>query len=232
MGRLERRPFWGGAAWRCTALWRVKGGLAEPTAGLMSASTNYVLGRFAGPRAVADDHNNRVEVLRLVLTDVERERDRLRDARASWTARLGPLPASAAVVTGLVAAKAGEVDWWWAATAGLLFVVLLAVSVGYSGLKPYRELRHCLQEVLYPEWSKQGFGFRPEEDDVATWLEMKIELEDRICGAPGERRSRLLPTREIESLTHALNAERAAANIVYALSLVIFVVLVVGTAVS
>jgi hypothetical protein len=183
-------------------------------------------------RAVAEDHNNHVEVLRLVLTDVEKERDRLRDARASWTARLGPLPASAAVVTGFVAAKAGEVDWWWAAAAGLLFVLLLAVSVGYSGLRPYRELRHCPQEVLYPEWSKQGFGFRPQEDDLATWLEMKIKLEDLICGAPGERRSRLMPTREVESLTHALNVERAAANIVYALSLVIFVVLVVGTAVS
>jgi hypothetical protein len=86
--------------------------------------------------------------------------------------------------------------------------------------------------VLYPKWNKQGFGFRPEEDDLATRLEMKIKLEDRICGAPGERRSRLLPTREIESLTHGLNVERAAAKIVYALSLVIFVVPVVGTAVS
>jgi hypothetical protein len=182
--------------------------------------------------AVAEDHNNRVEVLKLVLADVEKERDRLRNARASWTARLGPLPASAAVVTGLVAAKAGEVDWWWAAAAGLLFVVLLAVSVGYSGLKPYRELRAGLQEAFYPGWSERWFGFRPREDDVARWLVMKIKLEERICGAPGERRSRRLPTRKVKSLTHALNVERAAANIVYALSLVIFVVLVVGTAVS
>jgi hypothetical protein len=180
----------------------------------------------------AESHDDRVEVLKLVLADVEKERDRLRDARASWTARLGPLPASAAVVTGLIAARAGQLDWWWAATAGLLFVVLLAVSVGYSGLKPYRELRACLQEVLYPGWSKQKYGFRPRVDDLATWLKMKISLEERICGAPGERRSRLLPTREVKSLTHALNVERAAANIVYTLTLVIFVVLVVGTAVS
>jgi hypothetical protein len=183
-------------------------------------------------RRGAENHNNHVEVLKLVLADVEKERDRLRNGRASWTARLGPLPASAAVVTGLVAVKAGEVDWWWAAAAGLLFVVLLAVSVGYSGLKPYRELRQCLQEVFYPGWSKQGFGFRPEDHDVEMWLEMKIKLEERICGVPGERRSRWVPTREVESLTHALNVERSAANIVYVFSLAIFVVLVVGAAVS
>ena len=58
----------------------------------------------------------------------------------SWTTRLGPLPASAAGVTGFVAAKPGEVDSWWPAAAVLLFVALLAVSVGYSGLKPYPEL--------------------------------------------------------------------------------------------
>jgi hypothetical protein len=63
---------------------------------------------------VAEDHNNQVEVLKLVLADVEKERDRLRNARAAWTARLGPLPASVAVVTGIIAAKAGEVGWWWA----------------------------------------------------------------------------------------------------------------------
>jgi hypothetical protein len=118
------------------------------------------------------------------------------------------------------------------ATAGLLFVVLFLVSVRYSGLKPYRELRQGRQDQFDPGWSKEGFRFRPEELDVKTWLDMKIKLEDRICGVPGERRSRLRPTTKVESLTHALNVERAAANIVYALSLVIFVVLVVGAAVS
>jgi hypothetical protein len=229
---VDRRLF-EPTAWRCTPLLAREGsGVAAPTAGPRSAPAYYGIGRFAGRRTVAEDHNNHVEVLKLVLADVEKERDRLRNARASWTARLGPLPASAAVVTGIIAAKAGEVDWWWAATAGLFFVVLLAVSMRYSGLKPYRELRDGLQARFHPQWSKQGFGFRPNETNVGTWLDMKIKLEQRICGAPGERRSRLRPTTEVESLTHALNVERAAANIVYALSLVIFVVLVVGTAVS
>jgi hypothetical protein len=77
-----------------------------------------------------------------------------------------------------------------------------------------------------------GVRFRPNETNVGTWLDMKVKLEQGICGASGERRSRLRPTTEVESLTHALNVERAAANSVYALSVVIFVVLVVGTALS
>jgi hypothetical protein len=181
---------------------------------------------------VAEKHDNRLDVLKQVLADVEKERDRLRNARASWTARLGPLPASAAVVTGIIAAKAGEVDWGWAAAAGLLFLMLFVVSVRYSGLKPYRELRHDCQGEFDPHWSNERIGFRLEETDVRTWLYMKIKLEERICGAPGERRSRRRPTKDVESLAHALNVERAAANIVYAVSLVIFVVLVVGAAVS
>jgi hypothetical protein len=82
-------------------MWMVTVGCPERTrvgragwprqAGLGSASPNYGLGRSVGDPAVAQDQNNRVEVLKLVLADVEKERDRLRDARASWTARLGPL---------------------------------------------------------------------------------------------------------------------------------------------
>jgi hypothetical protein len=181
---------------------------------------------------MAEEVNKRVEVLRLVLADVEKERDRLRAARASWTARLGPIPASAAVATGVIATRVGQVDWWWAAFAGLLFVVLLVVSLRYSGLKPYRELRHNYQAEFDPGWSKQGFGFRREETNLEGWLTRKIELEERICGVPGERKSRRRPTKNVISLTHALNVERAATNIVYALSLAIFVTLLLGTVVS
>lgn len=178
------------------------------------------------------DQNNHVEVLKLVLADVEKERDRLRNARASWTARLGPLPASAAVVTGIVAAAEGKLDPGWAALAGLVFFGLLVVSVRFSGLKPYRELRHDFQGEFDPKWSDKQIGFRREATNLKKWLEMKIELEERICGAPGERRSRRRPTIDIESLAHALNVERAAANIVQVLFLVIFVVLVLGIAAS
>lgn len=182
---------------------------------------------------MADDQNSRVEVLKLVLADVEKERDRLRDARASFTARLGPLPASAAVVTGIIAATAGEVAWWYAAAAGLVFVVLLAVSLLFGGLKPYREIRRGHQDRFDPTWKKRGewIGFRTDEADRERWLVEKIRLEERIYGRLGERGRRWWPTRDPKSLGEALDTERAAANIVQTLFVVIFAILVVGLAV-
>jgi hypothetical protein len=189
---------------------------------------------LSGPGGpVADDQNSRIEVLELVLADVEKERDRLRDARASFTARLGPLPASAAVVTGIIAAAAGEVTWWYVAAAGLVFVVLLAVSVLFGGLKPYREIRSEHQDRFDPTWKERDewIGFRVDEADLEKWLVAKIQLEERIYGPLGERERRWWPTRDPESLGEALDTERAAANIVQALFVVIFAILVVGLAV-
>jgi hypothetical protein len=174
--------------------------------------------------------NSRVEVLRLVLADVEHERDRLRDARASFTARLGPLPASAAVVTGIIAAAAGEVAWEYAAAAGIVFSLVVAVSVRFGGLKPYRELRSDHQRSFDPTWDERSIGFRRDETDLETWLGEKIRLEEKICGDPGERRNRVRPVRDPGSLAEALNSERAAANLVQVLVIVIFAVLVVGIA--
>jgi hypothetical protein len=179
---------------------------------------------------MATNPNSRVEILKLVLADVEKERDRLRDARASWTARLGPLPASAAVVTGIVAAAQGKVDWWWAAGAGLIFIVLLAVSVGFAGLEPYRELRKDCQGKFDPSWAGRCVGFRRHEADLAEWLLSKIKLEEHIYGPLGERKCRWWPTRNVKSLGEALDSERAAANIVQGLFVAIFVVLVIGIA--
>jgi hypothetical protein len=65
----------------------------------------------------AESHDDRVEVLKLVLADVEKERDRLRDARASWSARLGPLPASAVAQSWPKRQRDGSL--WNAERAGL-----------------------------------------------------------------------------------------------------------------
>ena len=77
---------------------------------------------------MTDGSNNRMEVLGRVLADIERERDRLRDARASFTARLGPLPGSAGVVTGIIAAAAGRVDWQYVAATGFVLALIVALS--------------------------------------------------------------------------------------------------------
>lgn len=172
-----------------------------------------------GSRSTGRDEQ--IELLKLVLTDVERERDRLRDARPSFTARLGPLPASAAVVTGIIASAAGEVDWWYVAGAGLVFAVLLMMSILFGGLKPYREFR-----------GKETVAFRSSDTDLKEWLKAKIAFEARVYGVPAEPKYRLWPGRCPESLTEALNSERAAANIVQALSVLVLAILVVGIAIG
>ena len=165
--------------------------------------------------------DEQIELLKLKLADIEHERDRLRSARPSFTARLGPLPASAAVVTGIIASAAGEVDWWYVAGAGWVFAVLLMVSIAFAGLKPYREFR-----------GEESIEFLPNESDLRAWLTAKIAFEQEIYGKPAEPRYKRVPARCPATLTQALNSERAAANIVQGLSLVIFAVLVVGTAIG
>jgi hypothetical protein len=167
------------------------------------------------------ERNEQIELLKLKLDDVEHERDRLRDARPSFTARLGPLPASAAVVTGIIASAAGEVDWWYVAGAGFVFAVLLTVSILFGGLKPYREFR-----------GEESIEFRSEETDLKAWLGAKIAFEQRVYGKPAESRHKRSPARCPDTLTQALNSERAAANIVQGLSVVILAVLVVGIAIG
>ena len=51
-----------------------------------------------------------ISVLEKAYMDLVSERDRLPDTRASFTGRLGPLPASAAIVIGLVGTAATNVN--------------------------------------------------------------------------------------------------------------------------
>jgi hypothetical protein len=171
--------------------------------------------------SIVTERDEQIELLKLKLEDVEKERNRLRDARPSFTARLGPLPASAAVVTGIIASAAGEVDWWYAAGAGLVFAVLLTVSTWFGGLKPYREFR-----------GRKSIVFRPDHTNLEQWLKEKIDFEQRVYGKPAEPKYQRWPARRPGTLTQALNSERAAANIVQALSVVILAILVVGIAIG
>jgi hypothetical protein len=101
------------------------------------------------------DESPQVEALKLAYEDAKHENARLRDARASFTRQLGPLPISAAVIAGLVAAFPGKSSGSPAqlaliSFALLLFAVMVLVSTRYSGMKPYRALREEF-EVDPPE---------------------------------------------------------------------------------
>ena len=188
-----------------------------------------------GPRTepTKDGSDERIEVLNLVLADVEAERDRLRSARASFSTRLGPLPASVAVVTGIAAAAAGKVDLLFAILAGVVFAGVLAVSIFFGGLKPYREIRAVYQGAVDPNFEREAASlpFRKDDADLADWLNKKIELERRIYGPLIDRKWRWVPLPKVESLRDGIVTERAAANIVQALFLVIAAILIIGIAV-
>lgn len=173
---------------------------------------------------------DRIQVLKQVHEEVVSERDRLRDARAAFTGRLGPLPASAAIVIGLTGTAAGKVDRGWILAAGVLFILLVLVSTVYSGLPPYRLLRAPLQRERdqWPGSSEStSFGFGRDARDLSKWLEAKIALEERICGElRGEQGFSL--TRSPTNLQQALDVERSAFIIVQILFVGIIIAVVLG----
>jgi hypothetical protein len=173
----------------------------------------------------------RTEILEKAYTDLVGERDRLRDARAGFTARLGPLPAAAAIVIGLAGSAAGKANAWWIVEAAVLLALLIFVSTVYSGLPPYRLLRAAHQPFFEPgpvESDKQlafGLGAR----DPETWLERKIKLEQQICG-PLRRTQPVRLGMDVKNLQEALDVERSAFMLVQLLFAEIILVLVAGLA--
>jgi hypothetical protein len=108
----------------------------------------------ATPRA--DDVLDDLRVLRLALQDIRSENERLREARSSITAQLGPLPISAGIIAGVVAAFPGPRSgsaWQHALIIGALvaFALMVLLSMRYSTLKPYRKLRDELEGQRHVE---------------------------------------------------------------------------------
>lgn len=164
--------------------------------------------------------SDELEVLRLAYQDVLTERDRLRGARGSFTKTLGPLPASAAIVIGLVGSVAGRVGVGWLAGAAVLLVVLIVIGLAYADLPPYRLLRGARQPA-------GGIAFSLDAKDEADWLRRKIELEEELCGK-SRTTQRFNLRREVDNLQDALDVERWASVLVQLLFAEIVVALVLG----
>ena len=171
------------------------------------------------------------EILEKAYTDLVGERDRLRDARAGFTARLGPLPAAAAIVIGLAGSAAGKADTWWIVEAAVMLALLIFVSTAYSGLPPYRLLRAVHQRSFEPGADAPGdpLTFGLGAPGPQTWLKKKIDLEQEICG-PLQRDQPVCLRMDVENLQEALNVERWAFVLVQLLFAEIILVLVCGLA--
>jgi hypothetical protein len=168
-----------------------------------------------------------LELLKRRYAEVCAERDRLRNARGGVTARLGPLPASAAIVIGLVGAAAHRVDRGYLIAAGLLFVALIEISARYSSLAPYRMLL-AKRHDAHPETRERYVASTVDPSlGYARWLDKRTREEEQIYG-PLRSRQPFTLTRDPQDLQEAFDVERSASNVVQYLFAAIILVLLAG----
>src|SRR3954452_5944048 len=119
----------------------------------------------------------KVKALRLTFEDLQRENERLRDARSDITKQLGPLPISAAIVAGLISGFTttgkSHLDHTLTHWALGLFAAMVIVSALSGVLQPYRRLRDKAERT----------GPKPAEQTTAeAWYEEMIKLEVAVRG--------------------------------------------------
>ena len=186
------------------------------------------------------DRDEDIRSLQLAYDDIVRERDRLRSARASVTAQLGPLPASAGIAISVVGALASNrVEDAWLIVASVLLLILVLVGIVFSVLVPYRRLRaHHEDEVARvtaspraPEptagASEHELGFS-EQLPRRLWLEHMIELERRIYGPLHANRRSFRHPFNIRSLQDGFDAERTGLYLIQLLFVALIAALVTG----
>ncbi len=195
------------------------------------------------------DHTH-VATLKVAYEEIRRESERLRDARASITRQLGPLPISAAVVGGLVTgfAPSGQTvthHVWLLYLAGGLFALLVVLSIAYSNLKPYRQLRDEKLKAWCPsrfdglESPSQMLARlikRPQEMGTqqasADWHRAMIRLELEIYGQPRAKWSQHRFPGRIASLQEGFERERSGLVLVQGLFAVVIVLLILARVVN
>jgi hypothetical protein len=145
------------------------------------------------------------------------------------TSRLGPLPASAAIVIGLAGGVIHGVDRGYLIAAGGLFLFLIAFSAVYSFLLPYRIM--LAKAVNADEYQPERYVTTTVDPSLRQerWLEERIRQEERIYGRLRTRQSFTL-TLKPKDLQQAFDVERWVFVIVQVLFAAIIVELVAGLA--
>ncbi len=183
-------------------------------------------------------------LLKAAYEDVRRENERLRDARASVTRQLGPLPLSAAVVAGLVTGfappgKQPIQHTWMLWAAGGLFAALVLLSILYSNLKPYRQLRfekESLRDRQRPTQIVDRVLDRPyaasNRDAEAEWYRRMIRLERAVRGESRSKWSEHRVPWRTDSLVDGFDKERTGLVLVQGLFAAVIVLLILGRVVT
>ncbi len=154
--------------------------------------------RESGDVAQRASRTRDLDVLKAALEGLQGENQRLRDARASVTRQLGPLPISAALITGLVSAFPGShsrstAQKWLTGVALGAFALMVYASVRSSALMPYRKLRDKHEEA-----KPNGAAFdddnagRPDDDNhwtaapgspesIVDEVLKRVESRSKVC---------------------------------------------------
>jgi hypothetical protein len=193
------------------------------------------------PTAAVDDG---LAVLKAAYEDIRRENERLRDARASVTRQLGPLPLSAAVVAGLVTGfappgKQAIQHTWMLWAAGGLFAVLVLLSILYSNLKPYRQLRSekeslndCQRPTQIVDRVLHGACEASNTEVEAEWYRRMIRLERSVRGGSRSKWSEHRVPWRTDSLVDGFDKERTGLVLVQGLFAAVVVFLILARVVT
>jgi hypothetical protein len=174
------------------------------------------------------DASENLETLKLRYQQVLAERDRLRSARAGVTSRLGPLPASAAIVIGLAGGVAHGVDPGYLIAAAILLFVLIVFRTVYSGLSPYRILL-AKKLGIQKDQPERFVGTTVDSSRQEQWLKERICQEGGIYGQLRTQQGFTL-TRQPNDLQEAFDVQRWVLIVVQLWFALIILVLVAGLA--
>ena len=174
------------------------------------------------PDSISTVSDDDVTGKRLTYERMSEERDRIRAARAFFARQLGPLPAFAGISVAVVGAFSEEIrneTWLWVAL--IAFAAMVAVSVFYSRMPAYRELR--AQRI-----SNNNTAEGDESMDSARWYQAEIDLERRIYTSQGCRgKFWWWPRRNLDGdLQEQLDKERLGVFLVQSLFLLVIAFLV------
>jgi len=163
-----------------------------------------------------------------------RERDRLRDARGSFSRQLGPTPASAGISTALVAAFGSHPKTVFMALALASLFLLVVSGLWYDGKPAYRHLFAKRLACQQSERNTVDAFMRARHVDMSRvptpeqWYARMIELESSIIGELREHNSLMWPWQQVDTLQAGVDAERTGVRAVQALWLLVIVFLVLA----
>jgi hypothetical protein len=157
------------------------------------------------------------DALKLAYEQAVDERDRIRAARQHFARQLGPIPTFAGITVALAGALAKVENRGLLVAALILFAAMVLVSIAYSRMPSYRQLR-----------TRRRPG-HTSAASAAHWYRTELQLERDLYGTPRTRNRLLLPRRNLDAdLQTQLDRERTGVFVTQVLFLLVIAALVLA----